>query len=357
MHRRTVLAGLAATAAGPVWADLAPAAYLAAAVTRDGRALLCGLDTFGEIVFEHPLQGRGHAAAVHPWRTDAVAFARRPGRFAIVLDCATGALRAELRTPSGRHFYGHGAFSRDGTRLYTTENAFDEAKGVVGVWDAARGYRRIGEILSGGVGPHEILRMPGSDALIVANGGIETHPESGRAKLNLPFMRPNLSYLSPEGRVLDQVEPPAAWHMASLRHLAVRRDGLVAVACQWQGDPVKAVALLATHRMGAALAFHPMSSVPDKTLDGYGGSVAFSLDGTQIAVTAPRGNRAMLHAAGGALLDVIQAEDMCGVAPGPHGLMFTTGGGDVVWHSGAAASHRRHPDMRWDNHLVSLKAG
>ncbi|MEL6236536.1 MAG: DUF1513 domain-containing protein, partial [Pseudomonadota bacterium] len=351
MHRRAVLAGLAATAAGPVWADLAPTAFLAAAITRTGQTLLCGLDTAGEIVFQHPLAGRGHAAAIHPRRTEAVAFARRPGNFALVLDCASGAQRAELTAPTGRHFYGHGAFSRDGTRLYTTENAFDAGRGVIGVWDAAGGYRRIGELPSGGIGPHEILRLPGSDILVVANGGIETHPESGRAKLNLPFMRPNLSYLSPEGHVLDRVEPPLAWHKASLRHLAVRGDGLVAVACQWQGDPADAVALLATHRMGGVLAFHPTSETPDRTLDGYAGSIAFSQDGTQIAVTAPRGNRAFLHAADGSLLDVIEAEDVCGVAPGPRGPVFTTGGGDVIWQSGLSGQRRSHPDLRWDNHL------
>ena len=53
--------------------------------------------------------------------------------------------------------------------------------------------------------PHEILRFPGSDTLIVANGGIQTHPDTGRAKLNIERMLPNLSYLSPLGDVLEMV--------------------------------------------------------------------------------------------------------------------------------------------------------
>ena len=35
----------------------------------------------------------------------------------------------------GRHFFGHGVFSPDGKLLYATENDFEAARGVIGVYD------------------------------------------------------------------------------------------------------------------------------------------------------------------------------------------------------------------------------
>ena len=45
------------------------------------------------------------------------------------------------------------------------------------------GTSRIGELASFGVGPHEVVLMPDGATLVVANGGIRTHPDRDRAKL------------------------------------------------------------------------------------------------------------------------------------------------------------------------------
>ncbi|MEM1102192.1 MAG: DUF1513 domain-containing protein, partial [Pseudomonadota bacterium] len=224
--RRAFLAGLLATGLAPraTWAEAGSPAFVSAARRRDGSFALYGLTTSGEITFEVPLASRGHAAAVHPHRPEAVAFARRPGTFAIVLDCASGAVRARLRTPPGRHFYGHGVFSAEGDLLFTTENDYDNARGVVGVWDARQDFRRVTEFSSGGVGPHDIKRLP-DDTLVVANGGIETHPETGRLKLNIPTMRPNLAYLAQDGALETHTTLSPELHKASIRHLAVGAGG------------------------------------------------------------------------------------------------------------------------------------
>ena len=115
-----------------------------------------------------------------------MAFARRPGTFALVLDCAAGVVLRRLEAPGGRHFYGHGAFLEGGAILATTENAFETGEGRIGLWDAATGYARLGEIPSGGIGPHEAVRLPGIDTLGVANAGIRTHPASGCENLTSP---------------------------------------------------------------------------------------------------------------------------------------------------------------------------
>lgn len=112
-------------------------------------------------------------------------------------------------------------------------------------------YKRIGEFASGGIGPHDIA-WTGDGTLVVANGGIETHPDSGRTKLNIPTMRPNLSYIR-DRRVIEQTEMPSALRKNSIRHLSVRQDGLVAFAMQWQGDERDGVPLAGLHRTAKSL--------------------------------------------------------------------------------------------------------
>lgn len=233
--RRGFLAGIAATSTlvKSGWALAGSPAYIAAARSAAGDYKLCGISSQGAVLFKLPLPGRGHAGARHPHRPEAVAFARRPGNFAVILDCAAGEELKRLTTPSNRHFYGHGVFSVDGSLLYTSENDLDTLDGVIGIWDAEDGYRRIGEFPSGGVGPHEITRLRDEDVFVVANGGLATHPSSGRAILNLPMMQPNLTYVDGSGSIIEQVELERQYWKNSIRHLAVGPDGLVAAAMQW----------------------------------------------------------------------------------------------------------------------------
>ena len=77
-------------------------------------------------------------------------FARRPSNWAAVVDRGTGRVRLVVTTPPERHFFGHGVFSPDGRLLYATENRAgiddpDAGAGVLGIYDAGAGYRRVGE--------------------------------------------------------------------------------------------------------------------------------------------------------------------------------------------------------------------
>ena len=353
--RRGFLAGLLATGVAPRagWAEAGQPVVLAAGMRPDGVYVLCGLGRDGGLRFTVPLPARGHAAAAHPERAEAVAFARRPGRFALILDCVSGAERARLQAPAGRHFYGHGAFSGDGRILVTTENDYEGARGVLGFWDVTRGYRRMGEVGSGGVGPHEIRLMPDGQSLVVANGGIETHPETGRAKLNLGEMRPNLSYVDLDGVMLEQVALAPDLHQNSIRHLAVARDGTVAFAMQWQGDIYDSPPLVGMHQRGGAVRLIG-TEADGADMQGYGGSVAVLADGAQVAVTSPKGGVARVYGASGRLEARVALADVCGVAAlrhGSEGFWLTTGDGLVT--DIGASWQMRHP-MRWDNHLVAL---
>lgn len=349
------LALAASAAAGPGWAAAGGPSHIGAARLPSGDYALIGITEDGEAAFRIPLPGRGHAAAAHPRRPLAVAFARRPGVFGLVIDCASGQVAARLESPEGRHFYGHGAFSADGRWLFTCENAFDEDDaGRIGVWDADS-WRRVDEMRSGGIGPHEAL-LAGPDLLAIANGGIRTHPDAGRAKLNLATMRPNLAYLSlTSGEVVEAAEPPE--HLASLRHIARRPDGLIAAAMQWEGEASEAPALLALHRPGqGALRLLRAPGAEHARLGGYGGSAAFSGDGTRAVVTSPRGGASQVFdAESGAFLETLAQADVCGAAPAGAGLLLSDGTGGLRW-LGAAGETLATASMRvnWDNHLTAV---
>lgn len=353
--RRHVLGVLAAATAMPRlgWADAGSPAYLAAAREPSGAHALFGLDASGRDLFRIALPDRGHAAAAHPEAPEAVAFARRPGRFALVIDCVSGRMAHRLDAPAGRHFYGHGAYFDGGEILATSENDIETGAGRIGLWSRSRGYARIGEIASGGIGPHEI-RAGSDQVLVVANGGIRTHPDSGRDKLNLAEMRPNLSYLSLSGALLEQVELSPDLRQNSIRHLAQSPDGQVAFAMQWQGDPGAAVPLLGLHRRGTQPVLVKADLAEQMAMEGYAGSVASASDGRSVGITSPRGGRLHLFDTGGRFQASHRRADICGLAPGPGGFVATDGLGGILRGAEIALYRLNVAERAWDNHLVAI---
>lgn len=347
--RRTFLAGLGALALpGPSWADVGLPAFLSAA-RQDGCHFLHGLTEAGASLFALPLPARGHAAAAHPHRPLAVAFARRPGTFALVIDCATGRASARLTPPEGRQFNGHGVFSADGAVLYTSEVVAEGSAGRIGLWETER-YRRIGEWQSGGSGPHDLKRL--GDRLVVANGGIETDPVD-RTKLNLATMRPNLTLLGADGTILDQAELETDLRQDSIRHLALGPGGEVAFAMQWEGDAALPVPLLGLWVPGRTPALMAPPEAEALRMRGYAGSIAWGAD--KIAITSAKGGVAMIFASTGAHLATLERADISGVAALPGGgFLASDGGGGFSRLTAAGLTRLGQGAIAWDNHLVAL---
>lgn len=354
--RRQFLGGLFAAGIVPqlTWADAGSPVFLSAAAKPDGRFVLCGIGDDLSIRFQLALPARGHAAAAHPTRPEAVAFARRPGTFAAVINCVTGEQKAVFAAPEGRHFYGHGTFSADGRLLFTTENDYEAGRGVVGVWDTQNGYLRIAEWDSGGIGPHDIKRLPGSDILVVANGGIDTHPDTGRTKLNIATMQPNLAYIT-NGTVIETAALPAEMHKNSIRHLAVGPDGQVAFGMQWQGDG-PTTSLVGVHRMASSLQLAAAAADDIRGMVGYVGSIAYSKDGNAIAVTSPKGGKLQLYSASSlTLTHSMDAHDVCGVAQHASMFLCTTGQGSLKTFGTNEKPNHTVANLKWDNHLVRVE--
>ncbi|MEP3846855.1 MAG: DUF1513 domain-containing protein [Paracoccaceae bacterium] len=352
--RRAFLAGLTSASLTPTlsWADVGNPIALGAALRPDGQHVLVGLTAQGNITFQIPLPARGHAAAAHPHVAEAVAIARRPGSFAKVIDCAQGDVVQTLHAPNGRHFYGHGAFSTDGTLLFAPENDTATGQGVIGIWDRSAGYRRLDEFMSGGIGPHEILRLP-NGSFAVANGGIRTHPSTGRDKLNLDTMRPNLALFGTNGTMIDMAEVPSATHQNSLRHISAASDGTLICGFQWQGDPFDAPPLVALYSGNGTLRPAQMNESNLRQLDGYIGSV--SAYGTDFAASSPRGGQTLTFDQAGAQTGLLRVTDVCGLcATASKTCLMTDGLGHVHSLSDNRLTRLAHHNLAFDNHLVGL---
>ena len=364
IDRRAALGLLAGALAGPLLPRAPRAAtplFLTARADAGGFAV-SAFNPSGEPVFDLALPGRGHGFAVTP-RGIAVHFSRRPGGFAFAIDLARGVVVKTFAPPENRRFQGHGAFSPDGRLLYATENDFAAARGAIGIYDAANGYARQGEIPSRGIGPHEIALLPDGATLVIANGGIATHPDMPRVKLNLSDMAPSLSYVDRrDGAWLGEYRLAPALHRLGIRHLAIGRDGTVAVAMQYEGPRGDLVPLVAVHRGGV---LRPLPAPPAvlRAMKQYCGSVAFDSSGRFIAASAPRGDLVTFWDADG-WLSSAPVPDGSGIAPtGRLGEFFATsgqGGGFLIDARSGAARPVGTGFLRtgrWDNHLAASSSG
>ena len=318
-----------------------------------------GFDQAGQACFSLPLPERGHAMAFHPARPHMVVFARRPGRFAVVIDDDEGIALYRIDAAPGRHFYGHGTYSPDGRLLFATENDYEIGQGIVGVYDAGDAYKRVGEFPSHGIGPHELIMMPDGKTLAIANGGIRTHPDHDRAKLNLDSMAPTLVFTdSADGRHLDQATLPNRQHQLSIRHLATLYNGCIAIAMQYEGPKTDEVPLVAIHD-GSSLKTLKAPNNVQRRMRHYGGSVAVDHGGALIAVSAPRGNLITFwDGLNGLYLTSVELRDGCGVAPTnePSEFMLTGGEGDIrlvrpLTGEIKPVDMKGLASVRWDNHL------
>ena len=346
-------------------ADAGPSrpAFIGAGADRDGGYFARIVDARGRDRARLPLAARGHGAAWRPQSGDLVILARRPGRFALVVDPAEGAVTRRIAALPSRHFYGHGVFSRDGRWLFTSENDFETGRGVVGVYDAASGYRRAGELPSHGVGPHELTLMPDGRQLAVANGGIRTHPESGRRKLNLDSMAPNLAYIdSGNGALLHRHELGPELHRLSIRHLAVAADGLVCLALQNEGPRDRLVPLVGFQLGEGDIALAASSHEVLRRMRHYCGSAAVDDSGAYLAVSAPRGGVVTFWStAERRHLSSLAVADGCGLAPagGTGRFLVSSGQGkllvyDCVEGLAEVLTDDGAEGLAWDNHLTAI---
>lgn len=363
LHRRHWLAAAAALAAAPLWAKPARQRSLLAAWQHADQQHVGLLRIDGDRLVAGPhldVPTRAHGLLAEPGGT-VLAVARRPGDWLVRWKPRSG--QATWHWIDGdRRFNGHVVHGPARRALWTTETDLASGAGLVGVRDAAS-LEKAAEWRTHGLDPHQLLVLPSAlgklpaGTLLVANGGIPTLPETGRAKRDLHRMDPSLVALhARSGALLAQwrLDDP---HL-SIRHLAwdarTRRLG---------------IALQAEHADAAARAAAPVLAVWDgddlhaarqqPPMQGYGGDICAQPGGGFI-VSCPRADTLAMFAADGQFLRAV-----------PHPLAYALAQADGSWWSSgreaALAVDRADPALvghpsasatawQFDNHWQAVDA-
>lgn len=311
-----------------------------------------------------PLNMRGHGLAVDPRGQELVMVARRPGRSLWIRSVASGQVR-EVLAPANRHYLGHAVFDGDGRYLFVTENVFGPydpllpaedlvREAVIGVYDREAGYARIREIPAHGVGSHELRWMPDGQTLVVANGGIYTHPELPRQAQNPDALAPSLVYVDAQsGELLERIKPGDP--QLSFRHLAVSPDGIVVVAMQYQGDLKNTVPLILSHRRGQPAREWALPEELRRRMKQYTASVEIHAASRRVAVSAPKAGAVLLFDLDGQFLVAHELEDAAGLGVVEAGFVASSGTGwlELLRPQDLQRIAGRHfAGEAWDNHLI-----
>lgn len=330
--------------------------FLSAKTDSAGRHYVCGIDHHGKQHFQLPTDWRGHSVIANPIRShSAVIFARRPGNEAFEINLNQGTLAKRFYSSSDRHFYGHGCFSPNGKLLFTTENDFDHGRGVI-VVRSTDDYRVLEEFPSFGVGPHDIQMLSDSKTLVIANGGIQTHPKDPRKKLNVPTMDSSLVYIDVStGQLIDKYRLDNS--KLSIRHLDVRSDDCVVTVMQYQGHKADNVPLIALHRGEETLKTLMANPPIQRAMNHYAASVCIDSNSGIAGMTCPRGNLVTFWDTNrGEFVSAQRIRDAGGIAlSGDNHFVVTTGYGEIHRISPTKLVPDDPPivisDTHFDNHL------
>ncbi len=337
--------------------------FIAACRRPDNTYSVVILRLDGSIVRELPLKDRGHDIALDAASGEAVVFARRPGSFALAFGVRGRRAPVLFTASPNRHFYGHGVFSPDGRLLYATEHDNETRQGLLGVYSATQGYRRIGEMKTFGVGPHEVILLADGRTLAVANGGIETHVEpngTGREKLNVDTMMPSLAFIdSTTGDLIAQHNQASDLHKLSIRHVAADARGDVWFGAQWEGEAADTPELIGFAGIDKPLRIIEPETPSGAALSGYIGAVAISGDKRVLAASAPRAGRIVyVDTERAAIIGETRLVDGCGLTGVSQSEFALSSGLGVLQTEAPDHTHLKtasFPGRSFDNHLRLLR--
>jgi uncharacterized protein len=296
---------------------------------------------------------RAHAIAVEPGGA-VLAVARRPGDWLLRWHPRRAAARGAAQwqwSGDERCFTGHTLRSPDGRHLFTAETDLRSGAGLL-VQRDADSLSVLREWPTRGSDPHDLQWLP-SGRLLVANGGISTLPETGRAKRALDTMDSSIVEIDPR-----EDEPGPALRLPdprlSLRHLALHPTGQVAIALQAEHDepadraqaPVLALYDPATQALRSVLQA-PMLQAP--LLQGYGGDVA-ALPGGWV-VSCPRVGQLAFFDLDGSWQGQQPLADACALAESGS-QAWAVGSQAVIALGGVPVGPCHVAGLQIDNHAV-----
>lgn len=325
-------------------------------IDADGRHYVSGLNAKGVEQFRLPLPDKAHGFAVNPrYPSRIVSLPTLPGTRAVAMDVANGKQLAVIHSRDGRHFNGHGVFNPDGSLFFSSENIAATGEGVITIRDG-KNFRYIRELPGFGIGPHDLRLLPNGTTLVVAGGGILTHPDSGKRELNINRMQTALLFIDSErGNLIARRETPIA--KLSIRHIDVGADGTVLVACQYKGKRLMP-RLVGMQKGDGEIEMLAIDDANLWRLNNYTAS-ALIADNSVAAVSCPRGNRLTFwDLKQKKFIKSVEINDVGGIEIAADGINFIASANkgelyridsttlqvtqfDEVWQ-----------DVKWTNHMV-----
>lgn len=332
--------------------------FLSAATTSSGEHTVAGLNGYGELQFATKTGFRGHEVVVSSDRVTAIVVARRPRTSLARIRIDDGAIIDRREAEAGRHFYGHGIYTSDGTHFLTTENDYQRQRGVVVVRDTNT-LDIVDEFESFGIGPHEMKWLQDKRTLAIANGGIATHPGHDRTKLNLDRMRPNLAFVdTTSSKLIAKAEPQH--RLNSVRHIDVLADDRIVVAMQQEDNAAEDQPIVALASIDGSMPSLAMPAADLRELAQYTASVCVDRTTGNAIATCPRGNKITFwNATNGTYQGALRIADAAGVCVDEQANEFvvTTGRGmiyqfDCQYFEMKKDKIKRVKGLSWDNHLT-----
>lgn len=315
-----------------------------------GQNYAAAVDQSGTMYYQLAIPERAHDSLYNLRKKEAIYFGRSPSTSIYIVDVINRKMSTVLAAHKNRHFCGHGILDKANRYLYVVENDTLVNRGCIGVYDAWDNYKRIDELSSYGVGPHQIALLSDDKTLVVANGGIVK--DSNNTIINQDSFTSSLAYINTkEGDLLASY--PSQFSGNSLRHLTVDEQDRVFVGAQSHSQYINP--LVFSHKGENHLEPFVAEDYIWQGHNNYTASLVVCDD--QLVVSSPRGNTlSFWDRQNRQFLTKKAYLDVAGVAvergvDNPE-LLVSTGQGMLLTFNEMQVSKRyRAKDIAWDNHL------
>lgn len=186
-----------------------------------------------------------HGITPHPRRTREIVVFEKHGPGCCVVDLHAREVVRVVACAPQRQFYGHGAYSPDGSVLYCTETDLQDGnRGYVTVRDGDT-FETLGDFPSHGRAPHDCQFLADGTTLVITNGG------SGAGREEDP---PGLSFVDVRsGQALEVVPMPTPHINAGHLDLTDAGDLAVVSAPREGYDSARSCGGVSLRPAGAAL--------------------------------------------------------------------------------------------------------
>lgn len=225
-----------------------------------------------------------HGVSPNPVKPERAILFEKQGPGCCEIDLKTGRVLTTITTIKERKFYGHGAWSLDGSKVYCTETEMDTYKGVVVVRDGAT-FKELGKFPTFGEAPHDMHMIDGGKTLAITNGGAALGATGDEAAPSVTFVD-----IASE-KLLERVTFPN--EKLNAGHLAITSGkGLAIVSAPRDGVPNQASAqggITLRPKDGKTLTMGDPADITAKML-GETLSVAIHEPTGTVAATNPAGN-------------------------------------------------------------------